>query len=139
MSSSTRTTEPASAVLPALRPTRRDECSRCSTFSPAVGVVGVLRSGRSDRRAAVSRFNVHLLGARDGMPSAVCTSLGLLISLRLFFNGVVSLRLSFKGSCMVWITALYQTCLACFLPSCGVSYCLDIVLHRADNFNFNEV
>lgn len=26
-----------------------------------------------------------------------------------------------------------------FSPSCGVSYCLDTVLRRADNFNCNEV
>lgn len=93
MSSFIRTTEPASAVLPTLRPTHSDECSRCCTFSPAVGVGGVLHSGRSDRRAAVSRFNVHLLGARDGM-----------LTCRLYLSGFVNIfKTIFQWGCFLTV------------------------------------
>ena len=114
----------------------------CSTSLPVFGVASVLHSDHSNRCVVVSHccFNLQFL---DNM---------MLICYLCIFFGEVSVKgfdsffyikllvfLLFNFRSSLYILNNRRVFYQHFLPVGGLSYCLDIVLCRPEEFHFNEV
>ena len=127
-----------------------NERSCCSTSMIAFGVFGVLDFGHSNRWIVISGCICISLMTHDMEHLYVC----LFPSVYLFqwdvcwgFNpffksgGLFSCYSALRVLCVFWITVHYHLCFCkYFLPVCDLSSnSFDIVFHRTEVFNFDEV
>lgn len=117
------TTLSSQVAAPAAFPPAVQESSRRSTSSPALGVVGALDFGRSDRCAVESHCSISIslmTRTRSIFPFAYLSSVylvrGLGRSWAHFLIGLFVFLLNVQSSCILWIIVLYQMYLLQLFP-----------------------